>query len=194
MSTNTHIPEALSKTIDERASHCFGCGPDNPAGLHLIFIVDPAAITATARVNLDRRYEGPPGYLHGGIIATLMDEAMSKLNRPLELLAMTRHLAVDYLRPCPIDTPLILTARHLRREGRKLFHIAELTRDGQHLAHRTGPVPRHRPRPSHSLTAPSTLVRVPCVPCCCAWTTPGTRCSPSARAMKFESRRRIDAG
>ena len=39
---------------------------------------------------------------------------------------MTRHMAVDYLRPAPIHTPLTLRARHLRRDGRKLFHTAEL--------------------------------------------------------------------
>ncbi len=54
---------------------------------------------------------------------------MSKLNRPLAVLAMTRHLEVDYLRPAPLHTPLTLTARHLRREGengRKLFHTVDL--------------------------------------------------------------------
>ena len=71
-------------------------------------------------------HEGPPGYIHGGIIATLLDEAMSKLNRPLNMLAMTRHIEVDYLRPAPVRTTLLLTGHHLRREGRKLFHAAEL--------------------------------------------------------------------
>lgn len=54
---------------------------------------------------------------------------MSKLNRPLDVLAMTRHLEVDYLCPAPLHTPLTLTARHLRREGesgRKLFHTVDL--------------------------------------------------------------------
>ena len=133
---NSHAPANL--TIDERASHCFGCGPDNPRGLHLSFEIDPVSITATSIVTLDRFYEGPPGYIHGGIIATLMDEAMSKLNRPLDVLAMTRHMEVEYLRPCPLNVPLTLTARHLRREGRKLFHTAELTRDGVTLASASG--------------------------------------------------------
>ncbi len=116
----------LKQSIDELSGHCFGCGPRNPAGLHLRFTIDPVAHTATAPVTLDERYQGAPGFLHGGLIATLLDEAMSKLNRPLGLLAMTRHLAVDYLRPAPIHTPLTLRAHHLRRAGRKLFHIAEL--------------------------------------------------------------------
>ncbi len=126
-------------TVDERASHCFACGPDNPQGLHLTFNFDPATITTTAHLQLTRLHEGPPGYIHGGIIATLMDEAMSKLNRPLNILAMTRHMEVDYLRPAPIHQPLVLTGTHLRREGRKLFHKADLhLLDGTILARGKG--------------------------------------------------------
>lgn len=122
-------------TIDEQAGHCFGCGPANPEGLHLVFTFDAQAQTATALVNLTRVHEGPPGHIHGGIIATLMDEAMSKLNRPLGVLAMTRHMEVDYLRPSPLRQELVLMGHHVRRDGRKLFHEAELTMpDGAVLA------------------------------------------------------------
>lgn len=117
-------------TLDERASHCFGCGPANPQGLHLAFtldIEDSARPIATAQAVLSRYHEGPPGYLHGGLIATLLDEAMSKLNRPLNVLAMTRNMQVDYLRPVPLYEPIVITGRHIRREGRKLYHQAEIT-------------------------------------------------------------------
>ncbi len=139
----SHHPQHLDHpTVDELAALCFGCGKDNPQGLHLRFTVatpSPAepAITATATVHLTELHQGPPGYIHGGIIATLLDEAMSKLNRPLGLLAMTRHISIDYLRPAPLHTPLTLLARHLRRESpRKLFHTASLLLpDGTPLAH-----------------------------------------------------------
>ncbi|WP_260705328.1 PaaI family thioesterase [Edaphobacter flagellatus] len=126
-----HTPLSMdgNPTIDERASHCFGCGPANPQGLHLVFSTDnsdPEHPTATAQAQLDRHHEGPPGYLHGGLVATLLDEAMSKLNRPLNVLAMTRHMEVDYIRPVPLYKPLTITSRHIRREGRKLFHQAEI--------------------------------------------------------------------
>jgi acyl-coenzyme A thioesterase PaaI-like protein len=145
-----HTPASMdTPTIDERANHCFGCGPANPQGLHLTFTTDtsdPNAITATAQVQLDRMHEGPPGHIHGGIVAALLDEAMSKLNRPLNVLAMTRHMEVDYLRPAPLYQPLVLTARHLTRAtkpdgspDRKLFHQAELQRpDGTVLARAKG--------------------------------------------------------
>jgi acyl-coenzyme A thioesterase PaaI-like protein len=141
----SHQPESsheVSRTIDERANHCFGCGPLNPQGLHLEFTInaaDPEAISASTIVELTRMHEGPPGYIHGGIIATLMDESMSKLNRPLQVIAMTRHMEVDYLRPAPLHTPLTLRSHHVRRDGRKIFHAAELMGpDGRVLARAKG--------------------------------------------------------
>jgi acyl-coenzyme A thioesterase PaaI-like protein len=142
--TTRHTPDSLktTPTIDERASHCFGCGPANPQGLHLVFSTDtsdPESPVATAHIQLDRLHEGPPGHIHGGIVATLLDEAMSKLNRPLNVLAMTRHMEVDYIRPTPLYKPLILVSRHLSREGRKLFHQAEIQHpDGTVLARAKG--------------------------------------------------------
>jgi uncharacterized protein (TIGR00369 family) len=136
------VTAELAQTIDERANHCFGCGEENPQGLKLKFVVDasdPEAITATARVTLTRMHEGPPGHIHGGIIATLLDEAMSKLNRPLNLLAMTRSLSVEYLRPSPLGVSLVLVGRHVKREGRKVRHTADLMlENGTVLAHGAG--------------------------------------------------------
>jgi len=146
-----HTPASMASTptIDERANFCFGCGPANPQGLHLVFTTDtsnPDSITATSHFRLDRMHEGPPGHIHGGIIATLFDEAMSKLNRPLNVLAMTRHMEIDYLCPVPLYQPLVLISRHLGRPakadgapGRKLFHQAEIQHpDGTVLARAKG--------------------------------------------------------
>ena len=129
----------MDQSIDELSGHCFGCGPNNPEGLHLAFEVDREAHTASAVVSLDKRYQGAPGYVHGGIIATLLDEAMSKLNRPLGVLAMTRQMDVSYLRPVPIGADIVLRSQFLRREGRKLFHEAELvSSEGEVLSRCSG--------------------------------------------------------
>ena len=116
----------MEPSVDELSGHCFGCGPNNPEGLHLTFTIDEQAHTASASVTLDERYQGAPGYVHGGIIATLLDEAMSKLNRSLGVLAVTRQMDVSYLRPAPIGAEMKLQSHFVRREGRKLFHEAEL--------------------------------------------------------------------
>jgi uncharacterized protein (TIGR00369 family) len=86
---------------------CFGCGDDNPAGLQLKFFVDEAE-RVLCRVRLAAQFQGPPGHAHGGIIATLLDEAMSKANRHRNIVAMTRHMSIDYRRPVPLETDLVL--------------------------------------------------------------------------------------
>jgi acyl-coenzyme A thioesterase PaaI-like protein len=60
------------------------------------------------RVHLSAQFQGPPGHAHGGIIATLLDEAMSKANRHRNIVAMTRHMAIDYRHPVPLQSDLIL--------------------------------------------------------------------------------------
>ena len=123
---------------EELGNHCFGCGSQNPHGLHLHFVIqhsDPNAISATAKIQLGAAFQGPPGCVHGGIIATMLDEAMSKLNRPLDVIAMTRHMEVDYLRPVRLGDMLTIIGQHVRREGKKIFHSAEITGpDGRVLA------------------------------------------------------------
>jgi acyl-coenzyme A thioesterase PaaI-like protein len=85
---------------------CFGCGDDNSAGLHLKFFVEEDRVLC--RVRLAAQFQGPPGHAHGGIIATLLDEAMSKANRHRNIVAMTRHMSIDYRRPVPLNTDLVL--------------------------------------------------------------------------------------
>lgn len=115
-------------------NRCFGCGQQNKTGLRLKFFVDDGH-TILCRVKLPRRFEGPPGHAHGGVIATLLDEAMSKANRQFGILAMTRHMEVEYLKPVPLGTSLTLTGRHTRADGRKHHCEAELSsKDGAILA------------------------------------------------------------
>jgi uncharacterized protein (TIGR00369 family) len=106
-------------------NHCFGCGQQNRSGLRLRFYID-ATGQVVCPVRLAKRFQGPPGHAHGGILATLLDEAMSKTNRARDVVAMTRSLEVEYLRPVPVGVALRLTARHLRAEGLKHFCEAEL--------------------------------------------------------------------
>jgi uncharacterized protein (TIGR00369 family) len=115
-------------------NHCFGCGLENRTGLRLKFLLD-ADKNVVCHLKLAARFAGPPGHAHGGIIATLLDEAMSKSNRARGILAMTRHLEVDYLRPVPLGVPLTLTGRHTGTTGRRNHTEAQLAdASGQVLA------------------------------------------------------------
>jgi uncharacterized protein (TIGR00369 family) len=119
-------------------NRCFGCGPANPTGLHLEFLLaeDGTVVCPTAVPN---SFEGHPGFLHGGIIATLLDEAMSKALRARGMSAMTRQLETEYLRPVPSATPIHLEGRIVRSEGRKHWTEAKiLNSHGKELARGKG--------------------------------------------------------
>lgn len=126
-------------------NRCFGCGEANPSGLQLDFLLAEDG-TVVCPVSIPERFEGHPGFLHGGIIATLLDESMSKAVRARGLTAMTRHMEVDYRRPVPSCKPIRMEGRMLRSEGRK--HWVEATifdSAGNALAHGNGVFVEVRP-------------------------------------------------
>lgn len=128
------VEEGLHPLTHAALHHCFGCGQQNRTGLRLRFFTDGTG-QVVCPVRLAKRFQGPPGHAHGGIIATLLDEAMSKANRARKVVAMTRKLDVEYLRPVPVGVQLRLTARHARADGRKHHCEAELANEaGEVLA------------------------------------------------------------
>jgi len=135
MKAHTENLVPLTHTAQNR---CFGCGPANPGGLHLHYLLAPDG-TVVCPATISDLFEGPTGHLHGGIIATLIDETMSKAVRASGVTAMTRHMEVDYRRPIPSGSPIRLEGRVTRSEGRK--HWAEawiLDTDGMRYAHGKG--------------------------------------------------------
>lgn len=110
--------ENLQPMVHSAQNRCFGCGRANASGLHLEFLLAGDGSVVSLPVVPDS-FEGHPGYLHGGVIATLLDEAMSKATRARGLRTMTRHLEVEYLRPVPSGAPLRIEGRILRSEGRR---------------------------------------------------------------------------
>jgi uncharacterized protein (TIGR00369 family) len=138
--------ENLTPLAHTAQNRCFGCGHANPAGLRLEFLLaeDQSVVCLT---EVTDNFEGHPGYLHGGIIATLIDEAMSKAVRARGFTAMTRHMEVDYLRPVPSGKPLRLEGRVTHNEGRKHWAEAKiLNAEGTILAHGKGLFIEVRPR------------------------------------------------
>ncbi len=107
--------------------------------MRLKFTLDDAERKFVARLRLPRRFQGPPGHAHGGIIATVLDEAMGKVNRLRGVVALTSEMQVHYLKPVPLDKPLVAQGWEIRKRGRKLVHAAELRNlQGQVLARSQG--------------------------------------------------------
>jgi uncharacterized protein (TIGR00369 family) len=125
--------------LKELQNYCFACGKDNDQGMHLQFSIDEQAREAICHFTLGRRYTGPPGHAHGGIIATILDEAMGKINKQRKVIALTREMRVEYLKPVPLEKPLTVTSREQKVEGREHTNVAEIKDDqGRVLARSTG--------------------------------------------------------
>jgi uncharacterized protein (TIGR00369 family) len=107
-------------------NYCFGCGMNNPEGMRLKFKYDEAGGRFVCRFRLGKRYTGPPGHAHGGIIATILDEAMGKVNKLRHVIALTSSITIDYLKPVPLNQSLRVESHEIRVDGRSHTNAAEI--------------------------------------------------------------------
>jgi uncharacterized protein (TIGR00369 family) len=108
------------------ANHCFGCGGANEDGMKLTFVQDNERRRIIGRFVLGERYQGGGGMGHGGIIATLLDEAMGKVCRFREVRAVTAELTVEYLKPVSVVEEIVVEGWETEQKGRNLFHAGEI--------------------------------------------------------------------
>lgn len=73
-----------------------------------------------AEAVLGLPYEGPPSYVHGGMSALLMDQMLGSAAIVAGLWGMTARLELDYRRPVPLETRLLLRAAVTGTAGRKV--------------------------------------------------------------------------
>ncbi len=120
-------------------NYCFACGKNNPEGMRLRFTYDEGSNSYVCRFRLDKRYTGPPGHAHGGIIATVLDEAMGKVNKLRQVVALTSEITINYLKPVPLNKPLRVESREVSVKGRRHVNMAEiLNQKGEVLARGRG--------------------------------------------------------
>jgi uncharacterized protein (TIGR00369 family) len=120
-------------------NYCFACGKNNPEGMRLRFTYDEGRKGYVCRFRLDKRYTGPPGHAHGGIIATVLDEAMGKVNKLRQVVALTSEITINYLKPVPLNKPLRVESREVSVKGRRHVNMAEiLNQKGEVLARGPG--------------------------------------------------------
>ena len=111
---------------DQRLFHhelCFGCGQANLFGLQLELFERPGG-GVEGRFFVKQDHQGPPGYAHGGVIATALDEAMSLLVHQRGPLALTGRLEVDLLAPVPVGTFVEVSADVEEVDGRRIVATA----------------------------------------------------------------------
>ncbi len=107
-------------------NHCFGCGGANPRGMQLAFEQDDAARRIRGVFRIGPEYQGGPGFVHGGIVATLLDEVMAKVNRFEKDIAVTGEMTVEYLKPVRVDEELTVEGWEIGRNGRLRMRQGEI--------------------------------------------------------------------
>jgi uncharacterized protein (TIGR00369 family) len=130
MPTKNTIISHLVKTRKKK-NYCFACGQDNREGMRLKFDLARDEKRVVCNFRLGKRYTGPPGHCHGGIIATILDDAMGKLNKLRDVTAVTAQMTVEYLRPVPLYKRLRVESEEISKRGRRLTHRAEILRPGK---------------------------------------------------------------
>lgn len=89
--------------------YCFACGKNNPIGLHLNFEFQGDKLMTTK--ILPHEYEGYKGIVHGGIVTTLLDEAMGNyIIKKYKENAVTGRIEIRYRHPTPIEQELTISA------------------------------------------------------------------------------------
>jgi acyl-coenzyme A thioesterase PaaI-like protein len=111
-------PRSAFRTV--RFDHaCFGCGDDNPIGLHLQFTLTEDGVAA--RFTPEPAHQGFDDVVHGGIISTVLDEAMAW--------AVTAEISVRFKTPLAVGEEVTVTARVTDNRGRLVATTGAIARD-----------------------------------------------------------------
>lgn len=109
------------KGQDWHHTNCFGCGIENQNSLKADFTFDSENGEVHFEYTIEKRFEGAPGYSHGGILATLLDEAQGCLCFHIGHVVMTEKLYLNYHKAVPLNTPIFIRAWLTAVRKRRLY-------------------------------------------------------------------------
>jgi uncharacterized protein (TIGR00369 family) len=88
--------------------HCFVCGEKNPYGLHLKFSIHEGKVSS--EFVPQKIHQGYKNIVHGGIISTILDEAMVKAALMQGIPAITAEITVRFKNPLTVGETAIIEA------------------------------------------------------------------------------------
>ena len=103
---------------------CFACGAQNPSGLHLVFWSEGDSIVSEFTPEL--AFQGFPGVVHGGILATVLDETLSRTATGEGRWMMTGRLEVRYRSVAPLGRKLRVSGRTIASRARAITAAGEI--------------------------------------------------------------------
>ncbi len=110
----------MKKLRQPTSLNCFACGKNNPFGLHLEWFNDYENKQVETSFTLGDDYASYPGTVHGGIVATILDETSGRailLSNDFNNLMVTLKMEVTYKHNTPTHTPLRAVGRVIRNSG-----------------------------------------------------------------------------
>jgi acyl-coenzyme A thioesterase PaaI-like protein len=135
------VPASLDRPAAppaEAQSTCFVCGPANPIGLRIKYEVTGSGVVQ-ARWVPGAAWQGFPGIVHGGIVSTVLDEAMSKAVAALAEKALTAEMRVRFRSPVQLGREFTIRGWIVERWKRRFRTEAAVTgADGEEFAHAWG--------------------------------------------------------
>jgi uncharacterized protein (TIGR00369 family) len=118
---------------------CFVCGEKNPIGLKLKFRADVSSGTTEADLTFAAHFQGWEKIVHGGLLATVLDEALIYAAGAKGHHCVTGEITVRYIKPVPTGVPLRLRGRFVEDKGRIVLAESAILGDGDtELAKATG--------------------------------------------------------
>lgn len=105
--------------------------PRNLVTGHLNPLAPPVAVEVlddhvVGRVTFTQPYEGPPGYVHGGMVASVLDQVLAFANLASGHFGFTAKLTVRYHRPTPLFREVRFEARHDRMDGKRSYVLGQV--------------------------------------------------------------------
>jgi len=104
----------MKKLRQPTSLNCFACGKNNPFGLHLEWYNNYETKQVETTFTLNDNYCSYPGTVHGGIVATILDETSGRavlLDNDFNNLMVTLKMEVVYKHNTPTNTPLKAVGR-----------------------------------------------------------------------------------
>ena len=90
------------------------------------------------KTKVDIRFQGPPGRVHGGMVASIFDILLSRTQELVHSIGYTASLKIDYVAATPINTDLDLEAKIIKIDGKKLYNSGVIKVDNQVTARAKG--------------------------------------------------------